>query len=207
MFDCFFTNNGGTEKQIILEKTPLHIHYIDVILRQFPEAKSIEIIRDGRDVCVCYQALAKTQSWARQSTTSVIKTWKKAIEAGEKAKADPEISDRIYSVCYEKLRSYPQEELSKIFDFIGLEYDQALVDSITDVNDINKVKNKGEGKLARKGSIGEWQTRLSQQDVTLWQELAGDTLARLGYLTEAKLMMKFGLGQKENNFRIPIIQS
>ncbi len=109
MFDRFFENNGGTEKNILLEKTPQHLRYIDVILRQFPEAKGIEIIRDGRDVCVSYQARGKTARWARQSTTSIIKTWKKAIEKGERAKADPEISDSIYSVRYESLHTHPQE--------------------------------------------------------------------------------------------------
>ena len=44
MFDRFFEKNGGTEKDILLEKTPQHLRYIDVILNQFPEAKSIEII-------------------------------------------------------------------------------------------------------------------------------------------------------------------
>ena len=180
MFDSFFEKNGGTEKDILLEKTPQHLRYIDVILNQFPEAKSIEIIRD---VCVSYQARAKSVRWARQSTKSVIKTWKKAIEKVERVKGDPKIGDRIYSVSYENLHTHPQEELSKIFDFIGLDYEQALIDEIIDGTDISKVKNKGEGQHIRKGSIGEWQTRLSAEDIALWQELAGDTLARLGYFT------------------------
>ncbi|MGD1804425.1 sulfotransferase [Dapis sp. BLCC M126] len=169
------------ENNILLEKTPQHFRYIDVILNQFPEAKSIEIIRDGRDVCVSYQARSKTARWARQSTTSMIKIWKKAIETVEKVKADPEIGDRIYSVRYENLRTDPQQELSKIFDFIGLDYDSTLIDKIIDTTDISKVKNKGEGKHIRQGSIGEWQTRLSPEDIGLWEELGGDTLARLGY--------------------------
>lgn len=183
MFDRFFEKNGGTEQDILLEKTPQHLRYIDLILRQFPEAKGIEIIRDGRDVCVSYQARAKTKLWAKQSTISVAKTWKKAIERGEKAKADPEIGDRIYSVRYENLRTHPHAELSKIFDFIGLDYDQTIIDNIIDAQDISKVKNKGEGQHIRKGSIGEWQTRLSPEEIALWQELAGDTLTRLGYST------------------------
>ena len=109
MLDNFFEKNGGTKKNIILEKTPQHFRYIDVILNQFPEAKSREIIRDGRDVCVSYQARAKTARWARKSTKSVIKTWKKAIKKGEKAKADPEIGDRLDSVRYENIRANPHE--------------------------------------------------------------------------------------------------
>jgi len=185
MFDRFFEKNGGTENNILLEKTPQHFRYIDVILNQFPEAKSIEIIRDGRDVCVSYQARAKMASWAKQSTNGIAKTWKIAIEKVEISKANPKISDRIYSVRYENLRTHPQEELSKIFNFIGLDYDQTLIDEIIDATDISKVKNKGEGKHIRQGSIGEWQTRLSPEDIAIFQELAGDTLTRLGYLTQA----------------------
>ncbi|MEM1171709.1 MAG: sulfotransferase [Cyanobacteria bacterium P01_H01_bin.35] len=109
MFDRFFEKNGGTEKDILLEKTPQHFRYIDVILNQFPEAKSIEIIRDGRDVSVYYQARAKSVRWARKSTKSMIKIWKKAFYKGEIAKADPEIGDQIYSVSYENIRDHPQE--------------------------------------------------------------------------------------------------
>ncbi|NEP04439.1 MAG: hypothetical protein F6K34_06130 [Okeania sp. SIO4D6] len=62
-----------------------------------------------------------------------------------------------------------QEELSKIFYFIGLDYDRALIDNIIDAKDISKVENKGEGKHIRQGSIREWQTRLSAEDVALWE--------------------------------------
>ncbi|MDJ1181357.1 sulfotransferase [Roseofilum sp. BLCC_M91] len=181
MFDQFFEKNRESGQDILLEKTPQHVRYIDVILNQFPEAKVVEIIRDGRDVCVSYQARGKTQYWANQSTESVIKIWKQAIRNGEKAKANPEISDRIYSVRYENLRTSPQEELTKIFDFVGLDYDQAFVDKIIDRTDISKIKNKGEDQHVRKGSIGEWKTRLSSEDIALWEELAGDMLSRLGY--------------------------
>ncbi|MEB3342262.1 sulfotransferase [Okeania sp.] len=182
MFDRFFEKNGGTQKDILLEKTPQHLRYIDVILNQFPESKGIEIIRDGRDICVSYQARSKNARWAKQSTKSVIQIWKKAIERGKIAKANSEISDRLYSVRYENLRTYPQKEISKIFDFIGLDYDETLIDEIIDATDISKVKNKGEGKHIRQGSIGEWQTGLLPEDIALWKELAGDTLAGLGYL-------------------------
>ncbi|NES75054.1 MULTISPECIES: sulfotransferase [Okeania] len=117
MFDRFFENNGGSEKQILLEKKPQNLRYIDVILRQFPEAKSIEIIRDGRDVCVSYQGRAKTTRWAKQSTITVAKIWKKAIETREKAKADLEISDRIYSVRYENLRTESARRTEQNFLF------------------------------------------------------------------------------------------
>lgn len=46
--------------------------------------------------------------------------------------------------------------MSKIFDFIGLDYDNILIYKIVDVIDISKVKNKGEGKYICKGFIGEW---------------------------------------------------
>lgn len=181
MFDRFWEQNGGTQKDIMLEKTPEHWRRIDVILNQFPEAKSIEIIRDGRDVCVSYQAIGKTERWAKQSTKTVATTWKKAIEKVQRVKGDLEMGNRMYSCRYENLRIHPQEELSKIFDFIGLDYDNTLIHKIVDATDISKVKNKGEGKHTRKGSIGEWQTRLSPEQIALWQELAGDTLTYLGY--------------------------
>ena len=81
--------------------------------------------------------------------------WKKAIEKVERVKGDSQIGNRIYSVRYENLRTHPQEELGKIFDFIGVDYDNSLINEIINATDISKVKNKGEGKHIRKGSIEE----------------------------------------------------
>ena len=69
IFDLFFQKAGGTSHHLFLEKTPMHIRHVNVILNHFPEAKVIEMIRDGRDVCASHMSLVNTKRWARHKTS------------------------------------------------------------------------------------------------------------------------------------------
>jgi len=113
----------------------------------------------------------------------MIRQWKRCIQLGERFRADVEIADRIHLVRYEQMRSDTRNELEKLYEFAGLSFSGTQLDEIISKTDISKVKKKGEGQHVRKGSVGEWRTRLSAREVALWQELAGDILSHLGYET------------------------
>ena len=115
---------------------------------------------------------------------AIIPEWKRSIQLGNRFRADESLGDRIHLVRYEQLRTDTRSELEKVFEFAGLSYSDTLLDTIIEKTDIKNIKNKGEGLHVRKGAIGEWRSRLSATDIALWKELAGDTLARLGYDTE-----------------------
>ncbi|NET37916.1 MAG: sulfotransferase [Cyanothece sp. SIO1E1] len=182
IFDHFFQRVGGLKGQTLVEKTPMHIRHVNVILNHFPEAKVIEMIRDGRDVCVSHAALAKGKRWAsRKNAIDVMCQWKRCIELGEKFRADASIADRIHSVRYEQLRAHPQDELGQIFEFAGLNWSEALRNQIVAETDISKIKNKGEGLHIRKGTIGDWRTCLSETELTLFKQITGETLEKIGY--------------------------
>jgi hypothetical protein len=154
---------------------------MDVILEQYPDAKIIEVIRDGRDVCVSWHALAQSRRWARKSTPELISQWQRCIRLGETFRARPELQPRIFPVRYEQLRQAPTTYLSQVFDFAELDYDPALVDRIVEAHDINRVIRKGPGQMIRKGAIGDWRTHLSEADQDLWRRQAGEMLVGLGY--------------------------
>jgi Sulfotransferase family len=182
IFDHYFQHQGGQSTQILLEKTPLHVGYLQVILRQFPEAKVIEVIRDGRDVCVSRAARAQKAKWAKLSVQGTMKQWKRCIELGEKFRAMPEFADRIQSVRYESLIANQAQELQRMFTFAERAWDNQLIDQIITATDINRVADKGEGNSVRSGTIGEWRQRLSAKDLETCYEIAGEALARLGYM-------------------------
>lgn len=181
VFDAFFYRAGGGSEQVFLEKTPMHIRHVDVILRRFPEAKVVEIVRDGRDVYVSHHSLASNESWASRSITKIMGQWKRCVELGERFRHMDEIRERIHLVHYEQLRLNPQEELGKIFQFVDLDYNEELLKEIVNQNDISRVKKKGEGLHVRTGLVGEWRTRLSAREIELCEQMCGDTLRRLGY--------------------------
>lgn len=181
ILDSFFEKAGGQPQQVFLEKTPFHIKYADVILKSFPEAKIINMVRDGRDVCASLRARSKAKQWARYDTQTIISQWKKCIHLSEKFASDPALKDRIYSVKYEALRQETLPQLGSVCDFMGLPTTPAELSQIVDSYNIEKVKNKGVGQHVNKGSINSWKHMLPQEHIELWHQSAGETLTRLGY--------------------------
>lgn len=181
ILDAFFEQCGGKNSQILLEKTPLHIKHVDVILNSFPEAKVVNIIRDGRDVCASLKSRSKTQKWAQYDIKTIITQWEKCIRLGEQFAADPALKDRIYSVKYEDLRQNTLAELKNIYAFVGISIESEALQRIVDSLDIKNVKDKGEGQHVNKGQIDNWKEALPEEDIQLWHGSAGEALVRLGY--------------------------
>lgn len=181
IFEAAFYNQGGDDNKIMLEKTPMHIKYADVILRSFSEAKVIEVVRDVRGVCASWQARAKTQRWSRKSAAVLVNQWNRCIKLGEKFKQDPDLGDRILRVRYEDLRQDPLANLQAIFEFAGLPISDQEILNIIDTLSIERVKQKGEGQHIRRGIVGGWKTELSADDFETCNQLAGPLLEKLGY--------------------------
>lgn len=181
LFDQFFIAANGQSGQTIVEKTPLHIRYVDKILRRFPQAKIVEIVRDGRDVDVSHRARGKTQKWARRDTEGMVRLWRRCIQLGEKFRGNPEFADRIYLARYEDLRADPGENLGQILEFLGWPYTPELQQEIVAANDIQNVQRKGEGLHVRKGAVGEWRDALTPEEQAIWRTQVGPLLEQLGY--------------------------
>lgn len=186
MFDLFFQKYGKAG-QTLLEKTPLHIRYSDRILQRFPEARVIEVIRDGRDVCASYDALAQQHAWAKVGTAGAISQWKQCIEQGQRLRENSAFSARMYSVHYESLKADPEAELQQIFEFAQLPATAQQIKDFVDAASIERIAIKGEGQYVRKGSVGDWKNRLSDEDVALCNAIAGKQLRQLGYSSRATL--------------------
>ncbi|MEM7065141.1 MAG: sulfotransferase [Cyanobacteria bacterium P01_B01_bin.77] len=181
MFDRFFERHGQPG-QTILEKTPMHIRYAEQILWRFPEARIIEVVRDGRDVCVSYNALAKQQPWARIGTAGAIRQWKQCVEWGEIIRERPGLAPRVHTLRYEALKADPQRSLQQIFEFANLRWTEEQIEAIVAAQDIRRIQQKGEGQYVRSGSVGDWKEQLSATEVAMCDEMAGEQLIRLGYV-------------------------
>ncbi|NEQ50119.1 MAG: sulfotransferase [Leptolyngbya sp. SIO3F4] len=181
ILDSFFEQAGGESDHIFIEKTPFHIKYTDVILEGFPEAKVINIVRDGRDVCASLQARAKNKRWASYDTKTIISQWEKCIHLSEKFLAEPTLKDRFYSVKYEAIRENTPFEIKRICDFIGLTVPPEELSQMIASCNIENIKNKGVGQHVNQGSVNSWKDILPQEQIELWHQSVGETLTRLGY--------------------------
>lgn len=103
------------------DKRPAYVQHIDALLRMFPNAQIVHLIRDGRD---CVAELKRTPWW-RMGVYHAIATWTQAIDAGSAA-AKRLASDAYIELQYERLAADPDEELRRLCAFLGESYVPAM---------------------------------------------------------------------------------
>lgn len=100
-----------------IEKTPQHILRLDFLLKHFPNAKFINLFRDGRDsYCSArhHQNIPQGKDIVRYAYY-----WKKCINARLKQGE----SENIFDVKYEDLTTNPEQIVREIMKRLGEEYD------------------------------------------------------------------------------------
>ncbi len=181
IFGRAFYAQGGNGSRVMLEKTPMHIKFASTILRGFPEAKMVEVVRDIRSICASWQARAKKQRWARRPTADLVAQWVRCVEAGDRTQKDPDTSDRILRIKYEDLRQDPHTWLDRAFDFTQLPATETQIGETIDALSIEKNLSRGEGQHVRTGTLQGWKEELSAEDIETCNSMAGSVLERLGY--------------------------
>lgn len=111
-----FASSHG--KSLWAEKTPNHILSLVEITSLYPNGKIVHIVRDPRDVS---RSMTKLP-WA--SGLSVVNSylWQDWIQCSQQHKAN------IFTVRYEDLLAQPPEVLQSICEFIGVQFEDAMVD-------------------------------------------------------------------------------
>lgn len=115
------------DKEFWLEKSPNHLSYIDIIERFVPKPKFIHIIRNGADsVASIYDAVKKYPEWGPRydySLDKCIDRWIIAVGLTQKY-----IHKKNHAlVRYERLVEDPQSVLAELSAFIGIEYDDKML--------------------------------------------------------------------------------
>lgn len=113
-------------KNVWLMKTPSNVSYIDVIQKYIDGAKFIHILRPGKDVVASiYDAAHKYPDtvwythFYKGSIRRLTEMWNQAIRQTIRY---AEKSNHLI-VSYEALVKEPVKEMSRVFDFIGIEND------------------------------------------------------------------------------------
>lgn len=102
----------------------------------------------------------------------------------------PEISDRVTYLSYEDLREDCVGALSRaIGEITGEAIDGWQIETTVEKMSMKRQTGRDPGQSdvtqhARKGIVGDWQSYFSREAAEIFDELAGDTLVRLGYETD-----------------------
>lgn len=121
----YLTQKAGA--RIWLEKTPAHLRYIKIITKYMPNVKFIHIIRNGKDVIASLNKLGESglKQWSRYANIELcIERWNESINISNQYVKD----GSHLMVSYEKLLENCELELKRICKYIGIDYEQNIID-------------------------------------------------------------------------------
>ena len=181
--------------EAIGEKTPDNICFFPLLDTIFSRAKFVQVVRDGRDSGVSgwFHNLRVSPEWTRQNFPSMddyIKMYAEvwATQVSEGSKFGAQQPTRYLAVRYEDLSLDPQGTIEKVFQFLGVESSPEIVENCCADGSFEKLsggRSRGQENresFFRKGIAGDWRNYLSDEMNKMFQEKAGEWLARFGYI-------------------------
>lgn len=176
---------------IILEKTPDHVLYWQSILKIFPEALFLHVVRDPRSVVgsLCAAGAGWGAQWASREVLENCETWIKYVKKSQGLKA---ASNNFLQVRYEDLWQHGEETLLSVFSWLGVDISpQECSQYLSECNIDNLRNNRLTGApwdltkepkdFYRKGGTETWRNELTAREVYLIEHLTRELMREFGY--------------------------
>lgn len=189
------TRNPGPEVRWIGDKTPRYTHSLPALLRLFPHARIINIVRDPRDVAMARMHHARRAGVSERVAEGSPERIQFIREGGEDwgrcvapvAPFAAEFPGALHTVRYEDMVGDPADEARKFFRFLGVRHDDALLGRITDATSFEALSGRKPGEehptsFLRKGIAGDWVGRLEPEALQALDEACGDLMRTYGYV-------------------------
>jgi len=145
----------------------------------FPNAKYINLIRDGRDVVSSYLKMGRYTSIEDAS-----RRWIQSIRLARKFGKNKE--KQYLEVRYENLVSNPSKEVKKMCNFLNINYFNDILNP-DERSKLKDVKTHSHYSNVKKPittkSIGKYKKNLSDSQIKKVEKLLHNELVKLGYET------------------------
>ncbi|NKZ08866.1 sulfotransferase family protein [Actinomadura latina] len=161
------------------DKRPSYARYAGPLLRMFPDAQFVHLVRDGRD---CVASLLE-MPWYDGDVHHAISLWRETVDQGRRlaARLGP---DTYYELQYERLVADPVDELTRLCGFLGEEFDPAMTHPESLARRTVPSRKRWHGRThdaVTTGRIGSWAEGLDPWEISLAEAAFGDRLAEYGY--------------------------
>lgn len=170
------------------EKTPRHVFRIDDMLRAWPDAQVLCLVRDPRAVVASYRDWkrgkpASSEADRKRVTRSynvVVNALlvKGAMEASQQAlgRHGPQ---RVRLVPYEELVTEPEAAVRQMADWLGLAYEPSMLQVPVMRSSYDDVVDG-----ISRAPLERWRTKLSPTEIAVVQTCCRGPMGRLGYERE-----------------------
>ncbi|EKU98566.1 sulfotransferase domain protein [Leptolyngbya sp. PCC 7375] len=161
-------------------KSLANVHYVPEIDEYLPKAKYLYLYRDGRDVAVSFRKAVIGQ----KHFYHIAQDWAKAQRAALKMREKFD-ENQFFSISYESLTGSPEESLKALCKFLEVEYSPSMMS----FHESSEAKNTASSsslwnnvtKPIMNQNTKKFLTQASEEDVKIFELVAGDVLDALGY--------------------------
>jgi Sulfotransferase family len=164
------------------DKTPHYVHHVDHLLRLWPRARFVVLVRDGRDVALSLRRMpfGPNNAWA------AAQWWARGIRAGGRAAA--EHPEAVLTIRYEDLAQRPGDEVRRLCGFLGLSYSDDML-ALEHVDPARIVPDQAAWFPTlfdgiNTSAVGRWRREMGARDRRIFAALAGAELEQCGYAVE-----------------------
>ena len=168
---------GKPGAAICVDHTPLNIKYADMLFDMFPEAKMIHLVRDGRAVAASIMPL----DWGPNTIDRAASSWINKIQLGFGVEARYG-SEQVKRFRYEDVVLDPEKTMKEICVFLDITYVPAMINGGGFLIPSYTTKQHhlvGKGPVADR--VEAWKTSLTQREIEIFENIAGEYLMQLGY--------------------------
>jgi hypothetical protein len=162
-------------------KTPKLVRHAELLLRHFPTARFVHMVRDGRAVACSLRASRAHRLHVRFGARRYARDTQRGLAL---ERAHPE---RVIRVRYEDLVEQPGPTLRGVCTFLDLQHEAQMEDPVVDGDLLLTPMERRSGHHARTlepirpTSVHAWQSELTDVEVQLIELEAAPALAALGY--------------------------
>ncbi len=161
-------------------KSLVNIRFADQLEANGINPLYIHLFRDGRDVALSF----KKAIVGEKHMYHIAKQWKEEQEASLQL-AEKLGNERVLKVRYEDLLAAPELELRKICSFIGATYQPEALDYYHSEEShktaLSGVMWENVEKPVIADNFNKYKKELTPDDILIFEQVAGDTLRKLGY--------------------------
>ena len=172
-----------------------------------PYKKAVYLVRDVRDVVLSEFAYQKALGWIPddfegflhrflRGEVNPFHAWHQHVSGWVDSPLGS--SSSFLLVKFEELRQNTNRVVTQVLDFLGVEVDPQTIENAIANNTVARMQEKEhqspqlaatapkpnvgeESRFIRSGSVGRWRNRLTDVQVELIEQHAGEVLARMGY--------------------------
>jgi hypothetical protein len=168
------------QAKVVVDKTPESARAAELIVKVFPDAYFLHIIRDPRSVFCSLRSANKTVDH-RFPTRPIRGARGWCIEV-ERARKVAHLTPHYKEVRYEALLERGPAELGQLFSWLGVDAEPSFCEKACEAAHIDNLRKLPAPRgFFRKGLADGWREELSAADLRIIEYVTRDLMDELGY--------------------------